>query len=120
VLASSSIPVLFSPVEIDGQLYVDGGLMDNIPVRPIKSECERIISLNISPINPSEKVKNLIQIATRTFYMSVNANLKEVQKCSAVYIEPKGIDRYDLLSLSQAEELFDLGYHTAIKALQSV
>ncbi len=32
VLASSAIPGIFSPVEIDGQLLVDGGLTNNVPV----------------------------------------------------------------------------------------
>ncbi|MFW5822644.1 MAG: patatin-like phospholipase family protein, partial [Tangfeifania sp.] len=70
VLASSSIPVLFAPVKIGGQFYVDGGLMDNIPIEPIKNNCERIIVVNIAPLNPRDKFKNLIQIASRTFYMS--------------------------------------------------
>ncbi len=110
VLASSSIPVLFSPVKINGQLYVDGGLVDNMPVEPIKNDCEHIISVNITPLNPRTRFKNLIQIASRTFYMGVNANMTEVHKYSSLYIEPEGIDNYDILSLSHANELFELGY----------
>jgi NTE family protein len=112
VLASASIPVLFSPVELDGQMYVDGGLLDNIPVEPVKNDCEKIITVNISPINPREKFKNLAQIALRTFYMSVNANMNVARKYSAVYIEPKGIDTYDIFSLSRAAELYELGYNS--------
>ncbi len=117
VLASSSIPILFSPVIIGRDSYVDGGLMDNIPINPIKSNCEQIIVSNISPINPRVKMKNLIQIATRTFYMSVNANLKEVRKHATVFIEPKGIDKFDILSRTHADELFELGYNSTKKAL---
>lgn len=118
VLASSSIPVLFSPVELNGQLYVDGGLMDNIPVEPIKNDCDHIVSVNISPLNPREKFKNLIQIAIRTFYMSVNANKTEVRNYSTAVIEPEGIDKYDILSLSRAEELYDLGYNSVMNCPQ--
>jgi NTE family protein len=112
VLASSSIPVLFSPVEVGGQMYVDGGLMDNLPVEPVKDDCEHIITVNISPINPREKITNLVQIALRTFYMSVNANMQNVRKHSSLYIEPAGIDTYDIFSLSRATELYKLGYQT--------
>jgi NTE family protein len=117
VLASSSIPILFAPVEINGNSYVDGGLMDNIPVTPIKNDCEQIIVSNISPINPRAKVKNLVQIATRTFYMSVNANMKEVRKYATVFIDHKGIDKYDILLRTHADELFELGYNSTKKAL---
>lgn len=118
VLASSSIPILFSPVKMDGELFSDGGLMDNIPIEPIKNDCEHIIVSNISPINPREKFKNLIQIASRTFYMSVNANMKEVRKYGTVFIEPEGIDQYDILSLSRADELYELGYRSAKNILE--
>lgn len=110
VIASSSIPVLFSPVVIDNQFLVDGGLMDNIPVEPLKNDCDNIIVVNISPLSPRESFKNLIQIATRTFYMSVNANINEVHKHASLFIEPEGIDKYDILSLSHASELYELGY----------
>ncbi|NOR76422.1 MAG: patatin [Draconibacterium sp.] len=117
ILASSSIPILFSPVIIDKDSYVDGGLMDNIPITPIKNDCEQIIVSNISPVNPRAKMKNLVQIATRTFYMSVNANMKEVRKHATYFIEHEGIDKYDILLRTHADELFELGYNSTKKIL---
>lgn len=114
VLASSSIPVLFAPVKLGVYQYVDGGLMDNIPVDPIKEECEKLIVSNISPINPTVKMKNLVQIATRTVYMSVNVKTEEVKKLADYYIEPKGIDKYDIFHRKHADELFELGYQTTM------
>jgi len=119
VLASSSIPILFRPVQLGKDLYVDGGLLDNIPVYPIKNDCEKIIVSNISPINPRGKIKNLVQIAVRTVYMSVNANVEEVRKHANVFIEPEGIDNYDMLLRTHADELFELGYNSAKKALNT-
>ncbi len=113
VLASSSIPVLFSPVEIDGVLYADGGILDNIPIEPIKNDCEKIIAVNITPINPQEKLKNMIQIISRTFYMNVNANKNEVNKYATIYIEPEGISKYDIFGRGHSKELFNLGYESA-------
>uniref|UniRef100_UPI0032178FA0 patatin-like phospholipase family protein n=1 Tax=uncultured Draconibacterium sp. TaxID=1573823 RepID=UPI0032178FA0 len=112
VLASASIPILFAPVVLGRDSYVDGGLMDNIPVEPVKNECEQLIVSNISPINPKAKLKNLIQIATRTVYMSVNIKTEEAKKHATYYIEPKGIDAYEVFQRKHAEELFELGYKT--------
>jgi NTE family protein len=117
VLASSSIPVLFAPVTLGRDLYVDGGLMDNIPVEPIKKDCGNLIVSNITPINPKAKMKNLIQIATRTVYMSVNVRTKEAKKVATHYIEPKGIDEYDMFIRKHADELFELGYKTTKKII---
>lgn len=35
LLASTAIPIVYDPVEIDGQFFRDGGLYDNIPIRPL-------------------------------------------------------------------------------------
>jgi NTE family protein len=118
VLASSSIPILFSPVKLGNELYVDGGVVDNIPIKPVINDCEQLIVCNISPINPREKVKNLVQITSRTFYMNVNSHTNEIAKSASVYIEPEGIDKYEILSLSHAEELYNLGYDSTINLLQ--
>lgn len=118
VLASASIPILFSPVEIDGNLYVDGGLLDNIPIEPIRADCEQLIVSNISPIKQKNEFKNLIEITTRTFYMSVSANTKKVRKNSKFYIEPEGIESYEILSLSHAQDLYEMGYNSTIKILE--
>ena len=50
VTASCSIPIIFSPVVINGVHYVDGGLFHNFPVSIIREECERIIGVNVSPL----------------------------------------------------------------------
>ena len=65
-------------------------------------------------------MKNLDQIATRTFYMSVNANMKEVRKYATFFIEPKGIDKFDILSRTHADELFELGYNSAKKLIDKL
>ncbi len=119
VLASSSIPVLFAPVKIGEHFYVDGGVIDNIPIEPIKHDCEQLIVCNISPLKPEAKTNNLIQIAIRTFYMNVNSNIDKIRKNATVYIEPEGIADYDILNLSHADEMFELGYLAAKKALEN-
>jgi len=118
VLASSSIPILFAPVTLGRDLYVDGGLIDNFPIEPIKNDCEQLIVSNISPINPKAKLKNLVQIATRTVYMSVNAKIDEVKKQATHYIEPRGIDEYDIFLRKHADELYEMGYKATKKAFQ--
>ncbi|WP_319482288.1 patatin-like phospholipase family protein [uncultured Draconibacterium sp.] len=118
VLASASIPIIFAPVELGKYLYVDGGLMDNIPVAPIRKDCQQVIASNISPINPKANMKNLIQIATRTVYMSVNQKLDEIKKQVDFYIEPRGIDEYDVFQRKHADELFDLGYKKTLEVLK--
>jgi NTE family protein len=49
VVASMCIPVLFEPVSLDGALCVDGGLMDNVPLRLFALEDTVVFRLDPTP-----------------------------------------------------------------------
>ncbi len=111
--ASMSIPVLFAPIEIDGALYSDGGIMDNLPVSPLLKKCKKIIAISISPIQKTKNLDGLIEMAARTFQLSVNATTKGVEEKVNVFIEPEKLTKFDILATSHADEMFDIGYeHT--------
>ncbi len=46
VIASASVPVIFEPVRINDSVYFDGGLLNNLPVEPLKKTCDAIIRLS--------------------------------------------------------------------------
>lgn len=51
LLATSAIPIVFPPEEIDGKLYIDGGVKDNVPIAPLyQIGCDTII---VIPLNRS-------------------------------------------------------------------
>ena len=110
VQASASIPVLFAPVEIDGLLYSDGGLFDNLPVKPLREITKKLIAVNVSPINKTDRLKNLIQIAARTFHLSVSSTITGIEEQCDLVIEPPELDKYEILDASKADEIFDIGY----------
>lgn len=113
VQASSSIPVLFSPVKLGDDFYVDGGVLDNLPIKPVRKICDRIIAVNISPIHDVDKLNNILQIATRVFHVSIDKSTIKSGKLADLYIELPGVDHYDILRIRNAEELFHLAYEHA-------
>lgn len=110
VQASASIPVLFAPVKIEDLIYSDGGLFDNLPVDPLQDICKKIIAVNVSPINKTDKLKNLIQLSARTFHLTVNSTIKGVEEKCDLFIEPPELDKYEILDASKADEIFKAGY----------
>jgi len=111
VLASSSIPVLFAPVKINGQLYADGGVLDNLPVKPVRKICEKVIAVDISPVHETDKLDNLFQIAIRTFHLSVSKYTVQWGKKADLLIEPPGVEHFDILRTKHVDELYELSYH---------
>lgn len=110
IQASMSIPVLLAPVEIEGSLYSDGGLMDNLPVEPLLGKCKKIIAVSISPIQKTKKVDGLVQMAARSFQLGVNATTKGVEDKCDLFIEPEELTKFDILAADKADEMFEIGY----------
>ncbi|WP_437313873.1 patatin-like phospholipase family protein [Sorangium sp. So ce385] len=53
-LASSALPILFRPVSIDGELYCDGGLRQNVPLSPARRlGADGVIVVNPRYIEPA-------------------------------------------------------------------
>ncbi|MDP4664131.1 MAG: patatin-like phospholipase family protein [Salibacteraceae bacterium] len=110
VAASSSIPVLFSPIKIGKHQYLDGGVFDNVPVAALRNVSDKVIAINIMPLETNSNVKNLMDVALRTFQMSVEANTIYSRKSADLFIEMEGIQKFGVLSSANAQALFDLGY----------
>ncbi len=118
VKASSSIPIIFPPTEINGDLFADGGLINNFPVEALVGKCKRIIGVSVNPLGKRKDLDNLRKIAERTFQLNIRSHTLERKKLCDIFIEPEGLDDYGLLEMSSARDIFDLGYKTAIKALK--
>ncbi len=115
VIASSSIPVLFTPVEINGQKYVDGGVLDNLPIHPLLSRCKRIVAVDIMPLERISNIDNLFDVAVRSFQIGMNTSTNELKKKCALVIEPKGMENYHILDSAHFDEMFISGYNAVMK-----
>ncbi|MBK7625954.1 MAG: patatin-like phospholipase family protein [Bacteroidales bacterium] len=110
VIASASIPVLFQPVKIKNISYVDGGVLDNLPVYPIQNKCKVIIGSFVNPVGYVEKLSGLINIAERTFMLNMSKEIIEKAKRFNLLIAPKELRNYKILDPEKATDLFELGY----------
>lgn len=59
VLASSSVPIVFGPTKLGDNYYVDGGLLNNLPINVlVKEKCNVILTVGLSPGNNFENYDN--------------------------------------------------------------
>jgi NTE family protein len=118
VIASASIPVLFQPVKIDDISYVDGGVLDNLPLRPIENSCRILIGSFVNPVGYMEKISGLISIAERTFMLSMSKEIYEKAKKFDLFIAPLELRNYKILDPEKAHELFEIGYKATSEKLK--
>ena len=68
VLASASFPGVFSPMEIDGVLYSDGGLLNHFPADVLRPQVDFLIGMHLSPIKQytMDDLKSTKDVLART------------------------------------------------------
>ncbi len=120
VLASSSIPVLFKPYTIDGNLYLDGGVTDKLPVRPVKNLCKKIIGVNVMPVGEEKNSRGLLNVALRSFHMSVASYVDLIKEGMDIFIEPVELGRFAYLDVANGKNMFEIGYQEANRVLEQI
>jgi len=118
VLASSAVPVLFEPVKIGSEIYIDGGVMDNMPVEPLKKKCKKLIGVYIIPTGEITRLNGITHIAERAFYLSMASKIMEKEAVFDLYIAPGDITKYGFFDMKKAIEMFELGYSHTKKVLK--
>ncbi|MFO8055429.1 MAG: patatin-like phospholipase family protein [Bacteroidales bacterium] len=111
VLASSSIPVIFQLIKINGTLYADGGVLNNLPVDGIKDKAELIFGINVTPPAEEDDLGSVLQIAERSFHLSISANINTKVSLCDHYIEMPELMNYSLLKSSNGKKIYEIGYN---------
>jgi NTE family protein len=125
VLASSAIPAIFPPVEIDGERFIDGSVVNNVPIRrAIDGGARRIVVLlcappsytPASPRRPVEATLNALLISIHARFARDMAQLPpgvEVIVCSG---DEDGARDFD--DFSTTETLIALGRDEASEVVR--
>lgn len=122
LLASAALPPVFSPVDIGGILYADGGIMNNFPKEYVDKTMEFIIGSNVSITAPMERkdLKNSLQLAGRVTSLMIHASNKEKMHECDLFIEPKELEKIGVLDKKGIERAYRIGYEHGSRALEEL
>jgi NTE family protein len=118
LLASCSIPILFEPVEIEGKLFVDGGILNNLPIEPLQAQCDIIIGSHVNPFKIFREIKGIRSVIEQSFHLAISHNVAPRRAKCDILIEPTELKNYSINKISKAEEIFKIGYNTAYPLLK--
>lgn len=122
LVASASLPPVFSPVEINEKLHADGGILNNFPVEPLLDVCDKIIGSYVSPLKPVNKkhLKSTTQISTRSMSLVLYAAVRQKYHLCDVVLEVEDLDSINLLNQRQIKEAYQIGYQKALKEMDKI
>jgi NTE family protein len=121
VRASMSVPGVFAPVEMDGRLLVDGGVVNNLPMDVVRSMgADRLIVVELNAdLKKKDELQNPLSTAGQiiSLLLAQNSALqKKTLTRKDILIEPN-LKGYSAVDFGKATELIALGEEAARKAL---
>lgn len=125
LLASSAMPGVFPPVEIDGKSYIDGGVVNNVPIAPAAMMGARTIYVMNSTshqhqrrplLRPIDYMLHAFSLARSQRYVIEQAFVTE--KVRLVLLPPGKVDFYvPFASMAYTERLIAIGYEATCEFL---
>ena len=117
-MASSALAPLFKPVSYKNMLLIDGGLFDNIPIKPLLNKGYDICSIDLfAKRNILESYKkinlNLIKEIKKSLFTQLHQNHKFSLINTTYYLGSMQIRDFSLFSFKELEECFKLGFKEA-------
>ena len=121
LLASSAFPTLFSPVEIDGKMLIDGGVSNNYPIDEVrKMGADIIIGVDVQDgLKNRDSLKEATQILLQISNLQMIKGMQEKIKKTDIYIKPN-ISGYSVISFDKENEIIKTGEDAAIKVLDQL
>lgn len=121
MLASSAFPSLFSPVEIDGKLLIDGGVMNNYPVEEVrKMGADIVIGVDVQD---DLKDRNSLKDATRILVQITNLDMiremKTKIKLTDIYIKPD-VSEYGVISFDAGQQIIKKGEEASMAVYEQI
>lgn len=117
VMASTCIPGIFTPIEKEERLLVDGGLVENVPLNALREiGAKDAIVVNLNGQNKYHRPKNVFEIliSSANHFMQCR-NTMDVNEQDIV-ISPD-LTEFNAVQTSQIEALIEAGYEEAKKVL---
>lgn len=122
-MASAALIPLFSPISYENMNLIDGGLVDNIPIRPILKRKEPILSIDLMPREntiKSQKRKNRftlnpIKIVKRKIFAPLHKNLNFSIHHSDYYLTSLKLKEFNMYTFNELNDCFNLGFKEAKK-----
>ncbi len=108
--ASMAIPSIFTPVEMDGRLLVDGGIVRNFPVEEnLDMGADYIIGVFVgNQMLSKDELKSPLSVLTQSAFMHASFDTEVQRKLVDIYIEPD-MESYGAGSFTDAAAIVEIG-----------
>lgn len=118
IMASVAIPSVFEPVIIDSIVYIDGSIMNNLPIEPITGKCKQIIMIDVTAASERTLTHGKIKIGYRAgLAMMKQMNINRIEQAD-YYVGVEKLECYNLFDFKKYKTIIQIGYDCMKKYLK--
>lgn len=120
VRASISIPGIFVPEKIDGDLYVDGGVIDRVPVSVVKEMgADLVIAVDVSFFEASTEVSSIFDVIAKSIDVMEREILRFRMLDADLMLRPK-VGHYSTNKFTEVVHIIDEGERAALEMIPNI
>jgi NTE family protein len=120
-LASSSVPFVLPPVKIGEKIYVDGGVLDNLPIEPIVDKCDFLIASHVNSISyDSLERMSLMKEFDRILHLAIAKSVYSKAKTCDIFLDPPKMTKFSLFNKKFLDIMFQEVYEYTCKELEEM
>lgn len=120
VRASCALPGLFTPVEMDEQILVDGGVLNNLPVSTVRDMgADYVIAVDLLPPTIwGSRPHNLFELLYLSFYTLMRSAHSEAAEADCLIVP--AIGEFNWVDFSQVSALIEKGREAAEAKIEQI
>jgi NTE family protein len=122
LLASSSVPLMFTPMEVGERVYADGGILSNFPVELIEGRCTTLLGVHVSPVGVQSRsdLQSSLSVLQRALLVGMSrASEAKFWRCDVV-VTPKELTVFGAFDTKHMQEIEKVGHAAAIESMPSI
>ena len=120
IRASCAIPGVFQPVDHQGRLLVDGGVVDNLPVAVAREKgADIVIAVDISQNVTNFNITNLVDVTLQAVHIMFSENVSQGRRSADVLISP-AVGTVAMMDFTQKKRLMQAGIEAGQQAAPAI
>jgi len=122
VLASASYPMMFTPIEIDGRIYADGGIVSNFPTELLEGRCGVLLGAHAGELLEMDRsdFSNSFAVLKRALEVGMFRTSRAKYGTCHVVIRPPNIARFGIFETKHNDEIEACGYEAALERMPEI
>ncbi|NNK10898.1 MAG: patatin [Flavobacteriaceae bacterium] len=121
ILASGTFPSLFQPAEVDGQILIDGGVLNNYPVEELRAMgADIVIGVDVQHgLRDRSSLSSATEILLQINNFRTIKDMKRKSGLTDIYIKPD-MDNFSVIDFELKDTIIKTGEQVALKHLDAL